>query len=197
MKITKISEQVKDSNRVNVYLDGKYGFSLTLNQLLELRLKVGGEVDAKHLTKFKAFSKEGKLKMLALEWLIIRPRAIQEFADYLKRKGLKPAVIEKWVKEFTAKNYLGDTAFSRWWLEQRLAQQKSLRFIRFELRRKGVKSTIIDNVLADSQVAERVALRALVLKKRRLSKYQDNKKLIEYLLRQGYNYSSIKDVLAE
>jgi regulatory protein len=197
MKITKIAEQVKNPNRVSVFVDGKYNFSLTLSQLLELRLKVGGEVDAKQLAKFKDSSKEGKLKMRALEWLIIRPRSCQEFADYLKRKGLKPAVIAKWLKDFTTKSYLGDEAFAKWWLEQRLHQQKSLRFIKFELRRKGVKSAIIDDVLANNQAAERVALKALVLKKRRLAKYQDNQKLTQYLLRQGYNYSSIKDVLTD
>lgn len=197
MKITKITEQLKNTDRVSVYVDGKYSFSLSIGQLLELKLKVGKELDKKQIKKYQNLSKEGKIKMRALEWLIIRPRSIKEFEDYLRRKSLKPDVIPKWVKEFKAKNYLGDKSFSHWWLEQRLHQQKSLRFIKSELRRKGVKSQIIDEVFVDCQPAERVALRALVQKKRRLAKYKDNKKLAEYLVRQGYDYSSVKDVLTE
>ena len=56
---------------------------------------------------------------------------------------------------------------------------------------------MIDDALATSTIDDKSALKELVAKKRLLLKYQDDKKLIEYLMRQGYYYSLIKDVLAE
>ena len=197
MKITKISEQVKNPNRVSVYVDGKYSFSLNLDQLLETKLKVDTEFDEAKLKEFIKLSQIGKLKMRTLEWLIIRPRSAKELKDYLRRKKVEPEEANNLIKYFQTKNYQNDEVFTKWWLQQRLAKQKSLQFIRFELRTKGVNSETIQLVLEEGAVNEEQILRELVTKKRRQAKYQDNQKLTEYLLRQGFNYSLIKDVLAE
>ena len=45
MKITTISVQKRDNNRVNISVDGKYRFSLDVYQLVELCVKVGRECD--------------------------------------------------------------------------------------------------------------------------------------------------------
>jgi hypothetical protein len=75
MTVTRISGQVKNTDRVSVYVDGKYSFSLSFNQLLDTKLKVGTEVTDEDLEHFNALSKDGKLKMRTLEWLMIRPRS--------------------------------------------------------------------------------------------------------------------------
>lgn len=197
MKITKISEQLKNSNRVSIYVDGKYGFSLSLDQLLELRLKTGSEIDEQALTQYKKISQDGKLKMRALEWLMIRPHSAKELKDYLKRKSLSHEIIDDWVKDFQAKRYVDDESFSKWWVGQRRDKQKSAAFIKYELQNKGVADEVIKLVLEGSEFTDTEALKVLIAKKRGLAKYQDEKKLIEYLLRQGYRYSLVKEALAE
>jgi len=44
MKITDISLQARDNNRVNVSVDGVYSFSLDIAQVTDLNLKVGREL---------------------------------------------------------------------------------------------------------------------------------------------------------
>ena len=196
MVITKIRHQIKNTDRVNVFVDGKYSFSLDLNQLLKSKLKTGLHINESELKKLKKLSSDGKIKIRALEWLTLRPHSKKELVDYLKRKKIESKQIEVWVKHFQKMGYQDDLNFAKWWLEQRLSKHKSKRYIIQELRLKGVNQEIIAEVL-DSQLNEKDTVKQLVLKKRKLAKYQDEKKLIEYLLRQGFNYSLIKEVLAE
>lgn len=197
MKITKISEQLKNENRVNIFIDGRYSFSLTLNQLLESKLRVNDEVDEILLSELKKLSQIGKLKMRALEWLMLRPRSQKEFRDYLYRKKLDSNEAESWLTEFQRKGYQNDKSFSKWWVEQRRNKKRSSKFIRSELKTKGVQNDLIDEAINESVIDDKLALKELIIKIRSKPKFQDEKKLLEYLMRQGYGYSLIKEVLAE
>jgi len=197
MKITKIVAQQKNKDRVSIYIDGKYIFSLNLNQLLEFHLKSGSEINEIDLEKYKKLSQDGKLKQRALEWLLIRPHSARELHDYLKRKKLDDEAINIWVQEFQSKNYQNDYDFTEWWIEQRQSKKHSSLSIKHELKTKGVSDEIINQKLNDSALNDKEILINLIAKKRQQSKYLDDKKLIEYLMRQGFRYSLIKEVLAE
>ena len=86
MKITKLSAQVKNPDRVNVFLDGKYSFSLTIDQVLEHKVKKDLEIDEQDVKKFEKLSLDGKLRQRALEWLMIRPHSEKEVMDYFRRR---------------------------------------------------------------------------------------------------------------
>ncbi|HUD03301.1 MAG TPA: RecX family transcriptional regulator [Patescibacteria group bacterium] len=197
MRITRITEQIRNPERVSVFFDGKYGFSLNLDQLLQTKLKTGDEIDGADLKVYKKLSQDGKLKMRTLEWLMIRPRSAKELRDYLYRKKLEPEEINGWLFNFQEKKYQNDGSFARWWIEQRRNKQRSSSFIKHELRSKGVTVEIIDEALNESGIDDRQVLKELIVKKRHLAKYQDNQKLAEYLMRQGYHYSLIKEELVE
>ena len=98
--------------------------------------------------------------------------------------------------DFQQKNYQNDTAFATWWVGQRRKQLKSESYIRQELRSKGVNSEIIALALTSDEGTDDEAIKALIDKKRRQLKYQDNQVLLEYLVRKGYRYSLVKELLA-
>jgi len=196
MKISKVSQQVKNTDRVNIFIDGKYSFSLDLGQLLDSKIKVGQEVTEAELKAFKKMSSDGKLKMRVYEWLMLRPRSAKELRDYLYKKKLEPDAIGAWVLEFQKKNLQNDESFTRWWVEQRRNKQRSSTHIKFELKTKGVGDEIIKNALDNNLSDDKTVLKELIAKKRRHLKYQDDKKLAEYLMRLGYRYSLIKELLS-
>jgi hypothetical protein len=103
MKITSIKQQVKNAERVSVFVDGKYTFSLSLDELLAHKLKTNDELGAHDVKKFKKISADGKLRARALEWLMSRPRSEREFRDYLYRKKAETEQIENLVNEFSKK----------------------------------------------------------------------------------------------
>lgn len=199
MKITAIKQQLRDESRVSMFVDGKYSFSLTLDQLLEQRLKKDMELDAEQLEALKKLSAEGKLRARALEWLMGRPHSEREFRDYLFRKKAEKELVEALVEEFQEKRYLDDEAFARWFAENRLRKSRSKRAVEAELRAKGISPATIQSVVTELRAAENEteALKALINKLRVRPRYQDEQKLKAYLVSKGFGYEDIKRVLGE
>lgn len=197
MEITALKHQIKNKNRVSVFVDGKYSFSLTLDQLIETKLKKGDQLEAPDIKKYKKLSDEGKQKQRALEWLMIRPHSTREFRDYVFRKKIEKDIGEAWANEFVEKKYLDDENFARWFFEQRQRKNKSSRAIYSELRSKGINTKIIQNLQEQSQHGDVELIRNVIKKVENRPRYKDERKLISYLLSKGFNYGDIKEALSK
>lgn len=95
LKITDIKQAVKNENRVNVFVNGKYSFSLDVAQVVDMGVKVGRIVSEDELADFKKASEFGKAYQLALEWVLMRPRSRRELQDYLKRREMQGEAKER------------------------------------------------------------------------------------------------------
>ncbi len=126
-----------------------------------------------------------------------RPHSEREFRDYLYRKKVEPEQIDSLVNEFTEKSYLDNAKFAVWFTELQARRSKSDRAIRAELFKKGIGREVVDEVIEDGAGSESKRLRALIEKKRKLSRYQkDPQKLMQYLVSQGFSWQSVKEELA-
>lgn len=194
MKITALKEQVKNLDRVNVFVDSKYSFSLTITEVIDYKVRIGNELDEAELLALKKVSSDGKVRMRAYEWLMGRPHSTREFKDYLRRKKVEPDLVEKLVEEFTTKKVLNDQHFAEWFSERAGRKNKSHRMTQNELRSKGIDaSTIQSLVRRDDNDAD--ALRALIAKLANRPRYADPVRLIRYLQGKGFSYSDIKESL--
>lgn len=192
MVITNLSVQKNNPDRVNVFVDGAYVLSLFISQVADEKLKIGIELtdhDIKHLVEL---SDEGKLRMRVVEWLFLRPRSERELRQYLIRKKCDKVQIETLISSVQKNGYQDDNTFTEWWISQRRAQHKSAKYIRNELWSKGVSPDVIDRNMGDSNSENMETLKALIMKKRKITRYQDDQKLIIYLQRQGYPYREIQ-----
>jgi regulatory protein len=198
MKISSIKQQVKNPDRASLFVDGKYSFSLGLNELVSEKLKINQEINDSELKRLKQLSVDGKLKGRALEWVLNRPRSARELKDYLYRKKAEPEQTTSLIEEFQTRGYLSDVAFAKWLIDMRRRGGKSDRAIQNELMKKGVSREDIAETLEKDSEQEQALLREVIEKKRRLSRYKnDEMKLKQYLLRQGFGYDDIKTVLSE
>ena len=78
LKITDLKQGVKNPNRVNVFVDGKYSFSLDVAQVVDFGVKVGRVLSETELEEMKRASEFGKAYQRALEWVLVRPRSVGE-----------------------------------------------------------------------------------------------------------------------
>ena len=102
MKITDIRQAQKNLNRVNVFINEQYAFSLDIAQVVELDVKVGKVLTEDELAKCKKASEFGKAYQRALEWALLRPRSVRELKDYLARRAWRLGAEQKrkeWQKE--------------------------------------------------------------------------------------------------
>lgn len=214
MKITNLSLQVRDKNRVNVSVDGKYRFSLDVFQVGNLGLKIGKEYTDEELTALETESQFGKLYARTLEYCLMRPHSAKEVRDYLYRKtrtiklrnkktgelyekpGVSQEVTSRVFDRLVEKGYIDDEKFTRYWVDNRsLTKGASKRKLTAELRSKGVEQSLIDKFLAESSRSDDDEIKKIITKKR--SRYPDEQKLIQYLAHQGFNYDDIKTALTE
>lgn len=197
MKITSIKQQVKNPERVSIFVDGKYEFSLSLDELVKYKLKNDQEFDKADVKRFKKISADGKLRGRALEWLMNRPHSERELRDYLYRKKVEPEQIESLVSEMTKKGYLNNAKFAAWFTELQARRGKSDRAIRSELFKKGIGREVADEVLEDGAGDETKRLKAMIHKKQKLSRYKnDPQKLMQYLVSQGFGWQDVKAALS-
>ena len=197
MKITAIKAQVKREGRYSIFVDDKYAFSLSAEGLLDAHLVTGQELSQVDVTDYKRLSQEDKAYNLALAYVARRMRIEGELHDYFRRKQYAPELAEQLLAKLRRLRFVDDAEFARRWVEnRRRLKATSTKKLRLELRQKRVNSDVIQAVLAEDETDENQLLRDLVEKKRRISRYQDDQKLMMYLARQGFTYDDIKAALA-
>ena len=80
---------IRDTHRVNVFIDGKFSFSLTLTELSDSKLHQGQVLTEAEIEKLCNLSGLGKLYQSTLEYCFSRPHSKKEIIDYLKRKKVR------------------------------------------------------------------------------------------------------------
>lgn len=208
VRITALKTQMRDKSRVNVFVDGKYSFSLDVTQVIDLGVRVGNEYTQEQYVQLIDESQFGKVYTRSLEYVLTRPRSQREMRDYLYRKtrdtrtkeggvkkGVSTKLTERVFDRLLEKGYLDDEKFARFWVENRnLRKGSSARKLQSELMAKGVESSIIARVLENSSRNDDEELRKVIAKKAK--RYDDERKLIAYLVGQGFSYSQVQQTLA-
>jgi regulatory protein len=198
MKVTDIKQQSKTAGRYSIFIDGKFSFGLSENALLDSGIRIGKEYSKQELKDLQDSAKSDKAYNRTLGLIARRQRSEWEVRDYLKRKEYESELIDQIVQRLYANRWLDDEAFARMWVEnRRLLKSSSTRRLQQELKAKRVPDDVIKNVLAEDATDEQQLLKDLIDKKRRQTRYQDPQKLMAYLIRQGFNYSDIKEALRE
>ena len=197
MRITDLRQGVKNPERVNVFVDEKFSFSLDVAQVVDLKIKIGQELTDEELEELKKASEFGKLYQRTLEWVLSRPHSERETRDYLFKKiferKLDKSYVEIIVDKLKKKKYLNDSLFAEWYVENGVGKKGiSKKRLKMELEKKGIASEIIEKVL-DARNDEEEILK-FIAKKR--SKYDDDK-LIQYLCRQGFEYQLAQNLVRD
>lgn len=194
MKITEIVPQEKNKNRVSVFLDEQYGFSLTLDQLQQSNLRIGLELAESDIAQYKTESDYGKLRDATFKWLSLRPRSLGELNRYLARKSDDAEHIQKLTTFLLEQKYIDDNSFTESWIRSRTAiKPLSKRRLKQELMQKQVPLEIIDEHLSGGDYDDVAACRELIAKRK--ARYSDPQKLMAFLARQGFDYQTIKTAL--
>jgi regulatory protein len=132
------------------------------------------------------------VKAAALRFLKIRPRSIAELKEKLGGKGFSPTEIEAVVLEMMASGLLDDRAFTKSWINYRLARPFGFRRIIQELKAKGIDQELIEQAVAEVEGYSPEAV-ALELAQRRWQRMPDidplkkKKRVLDFLLRRGFD----------
>ena len=101
--VTSLRGAVRDPHRINVFLDGKFSFSLTLTELADSKLHQGQVLTDPEVERLRNLSGLGKLYQQTLEYCFSRPHSKKEIIDYLERKRLRRDISWKRFEEHQRK----------------------------------------------------------------------------------------------
>lgn len=192
-RITAITAQKRNPNRVNVYLDGEFSFSLS--RIVAAWLVPGDLVDQKKIEELLEKDTDEKVFQAALRFLEYRPRTEREIRVKLQQKGVELQIAEAVVLRLRNSGMVRDEVFAQAWVESRNAfRPRSQRLVRHELRSKGIDDSLIDKALQGSAEDEELAQRAADKQMRRYSSLEWKEfqtKMTAFLARKGFSYDVI------
>ncbi|MDO8638863.1 MAG: RecX family transcriptional regulator [Candidatus Daviesbacteria bacterium] len=210
LKITSVEVQKKNPHRFNIFIDGKFAFGADEDLVVDRRLIVGKEFETHDIEKLLFEAEVGKLMERMYGLFNVRLRSEKEIRDYLKnlsykrkikdREEISEASIELLIDKLKQKKLINDLEFAKAWMEAR-SKKKGKIAIKLELMQKGIDREIIEEVISyqpsdgsEGLVAEKLLSKKLNLWKN-LSPVEFKKKSIDYLLRRGFEYELVRNIV--
>ncbi len=199
--ITSIKLQ-ENKRRVNLFLDGRFGFGLDLETFVKHRLKVEQELSDEEVRKIIKESEFQNVYDKILKFAALRPRSEKEYRFWLKKHKVHKSLHQELFDRLKRLDFLNDKKFTVWWIEQRQQfRPKSKRILDQELRIKGIDKEIVDEVLGEEEVDEAFAARQILKKKKYMWKnlegFKKRVKMSNFLARNGYSWDTIRKVVNE
>lgn len=143
-------------------------------------------------------------------WFSLRQRSEKEVRDYFKiknqRAGVKgkepysELVIETTIQKLKELRLLDDEQFAKAWVEAR-SKKKGMRVIKLELFQKGISKEIIEEVISNKTQETNEEETATRLLERKINSWKNleplqfKKKAYGFLMRRGFEYEVVKDVV--
>jgi regulatory protein len=156
MRITALQPQIKDPERLNLFVDNRFLMGISALVALQMHLKVGQELTPQQVELLRQEEALQQAVARALNYLSFRPRSREEVKRYLERKQTPLELIDRALERLEQLELINDQAFAEFWMESRARfNPKGAQAIKNELRQKGVTREVVDEIVDDEQDEER------------------------------------------
>ncbi len=191
--ITRLAYQKRNKNRVSIFIDEEYAFSLP--DVLASSLQVGQHLADDEMARLQAQDARQRAMDKALRLLARRPRSQNEIDEALKKDDFSPNIREQVLARLSEMEYLDDAGFAQWWVDNRVRfNPRSRRALHYELHQKGVSAPIIDEALTglDDKTLAIAAGSQRLARWSKLDRETFEKKMLSFLQRRGFSYASAR-----
>lgn len=203
-QITKIEESKGRGKYRILYLNGKKFGKFFDEIIFRFNIKEDSFLNENELKQLQKVQSEMEAEKIALNYLSYKPRSINEVKKKLFSKKIAYSVIDLTIEKMKKYGYLDDEKYARDWIEERIRTRGfSPSKIKSELFLKGISKEIIENNLSEIYTPELEIKTAKRIAKKQMRKYKNldekviKRRIINFLLRRGYNYSVIESILSE
>ncbi|WP_195999308.1 recombination regulator RecX [Clostridium sp. 1001271B_151109_B4] len=199
--ITKIEVGKRNKERVNIYIDEEYAFSISAELVYKENIKVKDKIDVDSLKKLADEDNYIKCKNTALKTIERTYKSEKELVQKLALKGYDDHIINRTINFMKEYNLLNDNNYATMYVKDR-SRNVGKKKIKYSLLQKGIDEEIIESELEkinNDEVKVTVFEMALkkykVFSKRENDNYKLTQKLYRFLMGKGYDYDLIKDVV--
>jgi regulatory protein len=194
-RVTALQAQKRNRNRVNIYIDGEYSFSLS--RLVAAWLVVGQDLSAAKIAQLVENDAYETAYQRALQYLQAQPRTVEQVQVYLSRSAVPDEIIQDVLARLKRAGLIDDAAYAQKWIENRSDfRPRSRRALSRELWQKGVAEDTITAALEnvdDDELAYQAAKKYLN-KLHNLEWADFRKRMYGFLGRRGFSYDTCSSV---
>ena len=188
-KITALRIQKRNHQRVNVYLDGEFAFSLA--RIVAAWMKVGQEIRKETIDQLQEQDARESAYQRALKFISYRPRTEVETRRNLREHTIPEEIIADVIDRLKHCGLLSDVSFAQSWVENRIDNSpRSRRALAYELKQHGIDEHTIEQTLEaidDEEMAYQAALKhARKLKREEWKGFLA--KMYRHLSQRGFSY---------
>lgn len=201
--ITKIGRQKNNQQRYNIYLNEKYAFAVDEGTLIKFGLQKGKVLEQMEIDEIQYEDEIAKAFNKALNFLSFQMRSEHEVKTKLLQAGHGEAVVQEAIHKLTNLGFLNDESYSKALLETRKrTTKKGPAAIRQDFMQKGIDKNLQQQVLATYGQEEQLKLAMELAEKAIRSNAsktptQVKQKIQDVLLRKGYSYTIVKEILEQ
>lgn len=165
-------------------------------------LNVGDAVDAEAIHTWQRDDSNRRALEAGLNYVSYRLRSTKEVLDHLRRKSYDATACRHAVERLKELGYLDDAEFARFWVESRDTHRpRGKRALAWELRRKGIADSVIEDVLSRFAGDETTLARTAARKRAATLATNDpmdfRRKLGAFLARRGFSYDVVEQVVQD
>ena len=203
--ITRVTQQKHDPERVSVFIDDEFAFGLTLDLAAREGLKKGMLLSTEAQQALLDQEKGFRARAVALNYVGYQARTVEEVRRKLREKGYGVDISDDVIQRLTDYVYLDDEAYARAYVESRFSGSgHGPRRLSADLIKRGVDRAIVDRVISDAfeddelrEAALRQGRKRWVALERETDLRKRKKKVMDFLVRRGFDYGMAREVVGE
>lgn len=201
-KITKIETQ-KRKGRYNIYLDEEYAFPVDEAVLVKHVLFKGMEITKEFQKQLEQEDNFSKAFSRAVNYLSYSLRSEKEVRDDLVDHEFSLETAVDVIEKLKEMKYIDDLTYAESYTRTAAnLNGKGPYNIRQELKKRGVKETIIEQALLEYPMEQRIengvaAAEKALKRTQRSSSKEANNKVRQSLMQKGFNKDEITEILAQ
>jgi regulatory protein len=204
VQISDIKPQQRNKNRVSVYLDGKYGFSLDYETLNRAGLHVGDTVSDELRENLLQKDEYARVRDYAYTLLSYRSRTEYELRTRLLERGFQQGSVQQVLHSLKQSGLVDDRSFAEKWMEDMFSRRPMGRLrAENELTKRRIREDLIHDVCEKAYQEDteaRLGRAAAEKKLSSLSSYPEEavrKKVFSFLQRRGFDFGVIHNLMKE
>ena len=188
-KITKLERQKHNKNRVSVFVDDDYAFSVSDELIIEYKIALNMDVTLLPLNEIMEEDNYKTCLAVAFKHIAISDKSKKQLYDHLIKKAFPVESVERVIARLKELNYIDDLALAKTFVEH--SSKSGIMALTAKLQQKGIASEIIEMALENEsdELQEEKALnlaKKQMYKYNKLSNYEQKQKLNAFLFRHGF-----------
>lgn len=199
MLITSVERHKKNKDKLSVYIDNQYAFSILEEDYIRLGFYEKQEIAQDEIDHIKTDINYRSAKSMAVKFLVMKLRSERDVREKLDNEGYDDEVISNVIEELKSMGYINDRMYAQKYVYDRSKlKPQSKKLLKYDLINRGIPEEITDEVLTDWEIDETAVAESLI--RRKFGKYDFNdlkvqKKIYSFLQHRGFSFQQIDEAL--